>query len=316
MAKQKILYEQIMENILSLPKDRYISRAVLYKYYREGIFLYHPCLIYRCVSSIKELRKITNTDKIKARYTDYMTKENAKKRINKRIKTITKWDKEKITNGLISLSKKYGEINLKELPSLLKKEHLCGKDIIRKHFGKVTTAFKELNLPFRCLHYMDKEKVIRQISDIKKQNGRICKCDINKIYHKQGLLPTAGALRKTFGSLDELAKQANIEFDEAEGGLRPNIGRHEKEILEQVELLKDIKLIPQYRVGLFSIDGYDPLNNIAYEVDEVCHLESIDKDKYRENIIKQKIGCKFIRIPEQEVLNNPDSLSNIIAQSD
>lgn len=310
MAKEKILYEEIMENILALPRDKYISRAVLYKYYKEGIFKYHPCLIYRCVSSIKKLRQITGTDKIKAKYTDYMTEENAKKRIEKRILTVTKWNKENISDGLIVLSKKYGKINLKELSNILKKENMCGKDVIRKHFGTVKKAFIELSLPFTSLHYMTNDMIIEQLQKLYNEHGKFPKCDINKKYHKIGILPTAAVIRKKFGSLDEAAEQANIEFCEVDltNSLRPNIGKHEELILDIIEKENNISLIRQYGVGYYHIDGYDPLHNVAYEVDEKCHEKSIERDRIREHRIKESINCSFVRINEAEFLQTLKSL--------
>jgi len=50
----------------------------------------------------------------------------------------------------------------------------------------------------------------------------------------------------------------------------------------------------------FFLDGYDPINNVAVEVDERRHFDSYDnllpKDVERQQQIENLLGCKFIRI--------------------
>lgn len=73
----------------------------------------------------------------------------------------------------------------------------------------------------------------------------------------------------------------------------------EKVALKTIEQIKGIKLIYQYCVcGKYRIDGYDPVNNIAYEIDEEHHFtpQQIDADRIREKEIKAALGCEFVRI--------------------
>ena len=81
----------------------------------------------------------------------------------------------------------------------------------------------------------------------------------------------------------------------------PTIGKNETEILNKIESEKGIKLKRQFPVSGFFIDGYDIKNKVAYEVDEYYHKsEKIRiKDKYREECIKNKLGCTFIRIKDE-----------------
>jgi len=55
----------------------------------------------------------------------------------------------------------------------------------------------------------------------------------------------------------------------------------------------------------FWVDGYDAVNNVVYEFDELRHHyidgELLEKDKIRQNLITEKLGCKFIRIKETDI---------------
>ncbi|HAY0539077.1 TPA: hypothetical protein JS341_001719 [Escherichia coli] len=69
--------------------------------------------------------------------------------------------------------------------------------------------------------------------------------------------------------------------------------------LKTIEQIKGIKLLRQYSVcGKYRIDGYDPVNNVAYEIDERHHFtpQQMDADRIREEEIKAVLGCEFIRI--------------------
>ena len=78
-----------------------------------------------------------------------------------------------------------------------------------------------------------------------------------------------------------------------------NNGIREKTALTTIEQLQGVKLIRQYLVlGKYRIDGYDPVNNIAYEIDEEQHFtpQHIEADRIREEEIKAVLGCEFVRI--------------------
>lgn len=73
----------------------------------------------------------------------------------------------------------------------------------------------------------------------------------------------------------------------------------EKAALTTIEQLQGVKLIRQYPVlGKYRIDGYDPVNNIAYEIDEEQHFtpQHMEADRIREKEIKAALGCEFVRI--------------------
>lgn len=65
-----------------------------------------------------------------------------------------------------------------------------------------------------------------------------------------------------------------------------------EEALEELEL----KIVPQYNVdNKYRIDFYIPQLNKAVEYDEQQHQYHEKEDIERENYIKDKLGCKFIR---------------------
>lgn len=73
----------------------------------------------------------------------------------------------------------------------------------------------------------------------------------------------------------------------------------EKAALDTIEQLLHVELIRQYPVcGKYYIDGYDPINNIAYEIDEEQHFTSRHQaaDRKREEEIRYELGCEFVRI--------------------
>jgi len=80
--------------------------------------------------------------------------------------------------------------------------------------------------------------------------------------------------------------------------IHPNIGNNETFILDSIEKSNGIKLERQYRVAGYFVDGYCVELNIAFEVDEKHHLFIEEKDKRREQEIKEELGCQIIRIKD------------------
>ena len=70
----------------------------------------------------------------------------------------------------------------------------------------------------------------------------------------------------------------------------------EEASLKTIEQLLGVKLIRQYKVLSYRIDGYDSANNIAYEIDEPEHRYKHAKDAERQQKIEAVLGCKFVRI--------------------
>ena len=76
------------------------------------------------------------------------------------------------------------------------------------------------------------------------------------------------------------------------------IGKNEKQILDNIETLNNIKIHRGFRIVDVYVDGYDSINNVVYEVDEKYHKYQITKDFIREHKIKEKIDCKIVRIKD------------------
>jgi len=97
----------------------------------------------------------------------------------------------------------------------------------------------------------------------------------------------------------EKLRQATAKYLE-EHNIIPNVGKHEKEILDELERELHYKILRQYKVGKYHLDGYIPELRLAIEVDEKRHRWSKwqVRDKEREEYIKKKLECVFWRIKD------------------
>ena len=70
--------------------------------------------------------------------------------------------------------------------------------------------------------------------------------------------------------------------------------------MDELEVELGYRIIRQYQVGCYWVDGYIPEINLVIEVDEKYHENEKQKeeDKEREEFIKQKLGCRFLRIKD------------------
>lgn len=91
---------------------------------------------------------------------------------------------------------------------------------------------------------------------------------------------------------------ADLLLSRYEGLLRMPTRTKERASLETIEQLLGVELAYQYPVLGYQVDGYDTLNNIAYEVDEPQHLSGRARldDLHRQREIEKHIGCSFVRI--------------------
>lgn len=80
------------------------------------------------------------------------------------------------------------------------------------------------------------------------------------------------------------------------GFSRVPTGYAERVALDTIEQLKGIKLLRQYKVLTYRVDGYDPISKIAYEIDEPAHIYKKQKDAERQHAIQKELGCTFVRI--------------------
>jgi len=79
-----------------------------------------------------------------------------------------------------------------------------------------------------------------------------------------------------------------------------NLGKNEKQILDNIEQEKDVILERQYLIGHYFVDGYDKNNNVIYEIYEKYHntTKQQEYDKKRQKYIINKLQCKFVIIKD------------------
>jgi len=66
--------------------------------------------------------------------------------------------------------------------------------------------------------------------------------------------------------------------------------------LNVIEQLIGRPLYRQFRVLNYRLDGYDPIDKIAYEIDEEHHESQKVQDAKRQEEIEHVLGCTFKRI--------------------
>lgn len=87
------------------------------------------------------------------------------------------------------------------------------------------------------------------------------------------------------------------------GNIRPNIGHNEKQILDKLEQEIGMKIIRQYEVLGYFIDGYILELNLCIEIDERPKIKEkdIEREKeIKEELSKNNIECKFLRIRDYD----------------
>ncbi|UYE95259.1 hypothetical protein [Escherichia phage vB_ESM-pEJ01] len=123
--------------------------------------------------------------------------------------------------------------------------------------------------------------------------------DIKKVARNTGLcydyseyFDVYGRKQKQIILTEELAEAVRKQYF----GIRFGLSAAEKIALDTIEQLLNIKLKRQYPILGYRIDGYDPVNNVAYEIDEPEHKYKITQDIERQKQIEKELGCKFVRI--------------------
>jgi|SaaInlStandDraft_1057018.scaffolds.fasta_scaffold42613_2 very-short-patch-repair endonuclease len=96
-------------------------------------------------------------------------------------------------------------------------------------------------------------------------------------------------------------------------------GRNEKDyFIPYLEENIDIKFIPQYEVltsnSRYVVDVYFPTLNTVVEYDEYYHFvgDNHQKDRIREEEIKEVLGCDFIRINDREFMKDNNYACEIL----
>lgn len=149
-----------------------------------------------------------------------------------------------------------------------------------------------------------------ELKNLRKQQGKI----INSGQFQKGItswnknkewIEMRGQKHPMYGkhhSLDSKRKQriSHIKVIERQRNnglpIHPTIGRYETSILDNLENNFGYRIVRQYSIVGYFIDGYCPALNLAIEIDESFHKRKQIKDIIRQNEIEKELGCKFIRI--------------------
>ena len=164
-------------------------------------------------------------------------------------------------------------------------------------FGKKRPDRVELNKKRKGI-FKHSEETKRKISDscqgINKGNKNAMK---NPIYlqrmkenHKGILHDDASKFKMRMAVFKYAKKYGPITW--------PRKGKHETIILNRLEKLFKYKIIRQYEIYGYFLDGYIPELNLAIEIDESHHDLQKEKDKIRECLIKTELRCKFLRVKD------------------
>ena len=191
--------DDIVLMLQKLPKDKPINKKTLREYSKQKLIC-HPSTITSRFGSIKKACEQAGI-RCDCVY-DLIGKMN---------KLNTKWNKEKIIQALKKLEKKYGELNATDIPKYSKNGECCSRDVIVKQFGTSIKAFEQAGVKHRNYHW-SKARIIKTLQKLYDEYGSFAKKDLRHKFIKEGLICERVHINKQFGSLDEAALQAGIEF--------------------------------------------------------------------------------------------------------
>ena len=80
------------------------------------------------------------------------------------------------------------------------------------------------------------------------------------------------------------------------GAICPRIGRNETQLLNELEIELNHKILRQYKTCGYFLDGYIPKLKLAIEIDEMPKIT--ERDVKREQNITDRLGCQFLRIKD------------------
>lgn len=107
---------------------------------------------------------------------------------------------------------------------------------------------------------------------------------------------------ETKNKLSKSARERRIK-EILEQGYRLQMGKNEKKILDEMEKNIGYKILRQYNIIGYILDGYCKENNTVYEVDEDFHFDPegnlSKKDLKRQKDIEEELNCKFVRIRDK-----------------
>ena len=177
-----------------------------------------------------------------------------------------------------------------------------GKPLSEEHRKKLSKAHKQYFIEHpEVRERIRREKIGRHPSIITRQKLSIALTGKPESVRTRQKISRANKGKHRSEEAKERIRKGVIKYiREYRGGLAVNIGKHEKQILDALEVELGYRIIRQYEVGGYFLDGYIPEINLAIEVDEKFHTtpRHKKKDAEREEFIKQKLGCRFLRIKD------------------
>ncbi len=90
-------------------------------------------------------------------------------------------------------------------------------------------------------------------------------------------------------------------------GIRPRIGKHEKQILDKVQNIIGFSIKRAFYINGYFLDGYCQELNLAIEIDEERHYKNgvlRQKDIEKQNNIMKALNCNFLRIRVKNIVIN------------
>lgn len=124
--------------------------------------------------------------------------------------------------------------------------------------------------------------------------------ETSKKAYLEGRLPQCFRAGKKYGPLSQETKrklrEALFKRVEKIGPICPAKGKNETRILNKLEYMLDYKILRQYKVAGYYLDGYIPELKLALEVDEIP--KDTPREIERQGIIEKELGCTFMRIKD------------------
>jgi len=90
-------------------------------------------------------------------------------------------------------------------------------------------------------------------------------------------------------------------------GIMPMQGKFENKIIDYIEFYTNKKIIRQFYINGYFLDGYCKELNLAIEIDEERHYnkkKQIKRDIEKQSSIINSLHCDFLRIRVKEVVEN------------
>ena len=189
------------------------------------------------------------------------------------------------------------------------KRTFCNKECYWDYARKNPQEFKECHFQLGHKHT---EEIIKKISTSKRgisvgvgrklSEEHINNLSIGHLGQKTwntGLKMKPGYITE---SSNVKRRESHIKYREKHGITKPMRGKHETQILDELELLFQLPIERNFRTIGYFPDGYVRELNLIIEIDEGRHFNRDgtykEKDLRRQKNIEMELGCTFLRIKD------------------